>query len=100
MLYDACKEMSMETEKSPAELLEMFQKMINPMAFSMMNPLMPGLRREDLDRKIAELGAVREWLNGQVATLDWMVQALEYQRNLLPSADPHQEDKSGQAAGS
>lgn len=97
MLYEACKEMSMETEKPPAEWLEMFQKMIHPMAFSMPGLLMPGFRQEDLERKIAELGAVREWLNGQVVTLDWMVKALEYQRSLLQATDPHQDDASGHA---
>jgi len=76
----------MADEKKPSEIFEMFQKMINPMAFPMQNLMMAGLSVEEIDKKIGELATVKHWLNTNVGMLELTIKTLEYQRALLKPA--------------
>jgi hypothetical protein len=82
----------MAEEKKPGEIFEMFQKMINPMAFPMQNLMMAGLGREEIDKKISELTTVKHWLNSNVGMLELTIKTLEYQRALL---NPNQGGEPG-----
>ncbi len=73
----------MPDSPSPQDLFEMFQKMMNPMAFPMQHLLMPSLSVEDIDKKISDLRAVENWLKTNLALLDLSIKSLEYQRALL-----------------
>lgn len=86
----------MTDEKKPGEVFEMFQKMINPMAFPMQNLLMGGLNLEEIDRKLGELNTVRHWLNTHMGMLDLTIKALEYQRALM---SPRPEGEKPPATG-
>ena len=70
------------------EMFEMFQRMVNPMAFPMQGLLMGGLKIEDIDKKISELNTVRHWLNTNLGMLDLTIKTLEYQKALLTPAGP------------
>ncbi len=77
----------MADNNAAPDFLEMFQKMINPMAFPMQQIMMAGLNPEELDKKIGELTTVKHWLNTNVSMLELTIKTLEYQRALLtPSA--------------
>jgi hypothetical protein len=78
----------MADEKPSSEIFEMFQKMINPMAFPLQGLMMAGLSVEEIDRKIAELNTVRHWLNSNIGMLDLTIKTLEYQKALLTPAEP------------
>jgi hypothetical protein len=86
----------MADEKKPGEIFEMFQKMINPMAFPMQNLMMAGLGVDDLDKKISELTTVKHWLNSNVGMLELTIKTLEYQRALLT---PTQGSEPGKPSG-
>ncbi len=76
----------MADDKKPGEIFEMFQKMINPMAFPMQNLMMAGLSVDEIDKKIGELTTVKHWLNTNVGMLELTIKTLEYQRALLSPA--------------
>lgn len=73
----------MADNHSTPDFLEMFQKMINPMAFPMQQIMMAGLNPEELDKKIGELTTVKHWLHTNVSMLELTIKTLEYQRALL-----------------
>jgi hypothetical protein len=74
------------------QLFEMFQKMVNPMAFPLQGLLMGGLSAEEVDKKIAELTTVRHWLNSNLGMLDLTIKTLEYQKALLSPAGSDKKD--------
>ena len=80
----------MANDQPTMEIFEMFQKMVNPMAFPMQNLLMGTLKLEELEKKISELKTVQHWLNTNVGMLDLTIKTLEYQRALLAPADAAQ----------
>ncbi|MDE1942523.1 MAG: hypothetical protein KGI47_05205 [Betaproteobacteria bacterium] len=88
----------MAEESKPGEIFEMFQKMINPMAFPMQNLMMAGLSPEEIDKKLGELNTVKHWLNTHLGMLDLTIKALEYQRALLTPA-PAGSEKQPAAGG-
>ncbi len=83
----------MADEKKTGEIFEMFQKMINPMAFPMQSLMMAGLRVEEIDKKIGELTTVKHWLNTNVGMLELTIKTLEYQRILLTPSKGAEEGK-------
>ncbi len=84
----------MADEKKTGEIFEMFQKMINPMAFPMQNLMMAGLSVEEIDKKISELTTVKHWLNTNVGMLELTIKTLEYQRVLLTPTQGGEEGKA------
>lgn len=77
----------MSDKPTQDQLFEMFQKMVNPMAFPLQGLLMGGLSVEEVDKKIAELTTVRHWLNSNLGMLDLTIKTLEYQKALLSPAN-------------
>lgn len=73
----------MADSATPQEMLELFQRMVNPMALPMQSLLFPQLNKEDLDKKIGELRAVEGWLTANLGMLRMSIKMLEYQRSLL-----------------
>ena len=87
----------MTDEKKPGEIFEMFQKMINPMAFPMQNLMMAGLNVAEIDKKLSELTTVKHWLNSHLGMLDLTIKALEYQRALLAPPSGEKGRRAGTA---
>ena len=69
----------------PGDWLEFMQKMWNPMSFPMPGMAMPTVNVADIDKKIAELKAVENWLTMQVGFLQMTVKTLEMQKSALES---------------
>ena len=72
---------------TPQEMLEMFQRMLNPMAFPMQSLLSPSLSAEEIEKKISELKNVEAWLTANLGLLQFSIKMLEYQRSLLSGKD-------------
>lgn len=68
---------------TPQEMIEMFQRMLNPMAFPMQSLLFPSLSAEEIEKKIAELKNVEAWLTANLSLLQMSIKMLEYQKSLL-----------------
>jgi hypothetical protein len=69
----------------PKDWLEFMQKMWNPMSFPMPGMAMPTVNVGDIEKKIAELKAVENWLTMQVGFLQMTVKTLEMQKSALES---------------
>jgi hypothetical protein len=83
----------MAGSSTPQEMFEMFQRMMNPMAFPMQSLLFPNLSVEEVDRKISELKSVESWLTANLTMLQLSIKTMEYQRSLLTGGD---DPKSGE----
>ncbi|KXW55730.1 hypothetical protein LHV13_05200 [Ferrovum sp. PN-J185] len=77
--------MSDATSNPSADMFEMFQKMVNPMAFPLQGLLCAGLDPKELEKKINELITVKHWLNANVGMIDLTIKTLEYQKTLMSS---------------
>ncbi|MES2354123.1 MAG: PhaM family polyhydroxyalkanoate granule multifunctional regulatory protein [Pseudomonadota bacterium] len=75
------------SSSTPQEMIEMFQRMLNPMSFPMQSLLFPNLNVEDIDRKIGELKGVESWLMANLSMLQLCIKTMEYQRSLLSGGD-------------
>jgi len=69
----------------PKDWLEFMQKMWNPMSFPMPGMAMPTANTGEVEKKIAELKAVENWLTMQVGFLQMTVKTLEMQKAALES---------------
>jgi hypothetical protein len=70
---------------SAKEMFELFQKMVNPMAYPMQSLLTSALNVEELEKKITELRIVEHWLQTNVALVQMTIKTLEYQTTILES---------------
>ena len=86
----------MSEADSSREIFELFQKMVNPMAFPMQSLFMAPLTGEELDKKIAELKTVQHWLNANLGMLELTIKTLEYQKAILSGT---KDAKSGESTG-
>jgi hypothetical protein len=86
----------MSDADSSREIFELFQKMVNPMAFPMQSLFMAPLTGEELDKKIHELKTVQHWLNANLGMLELTIKTLEYQKAILAGT---QEAKPGASTG-
>jgi hypothetical protein len=68
---------------SAKEMFELFQKMVNPMAYPLQSLLTSALNVEELEKKIAELRTVEHWLQTNAALLQMTIKTLEYQKSVL-----------------
>lgn len=73
----------MAEDKSPNELLELFQKMWGPTSFPFPGLMTPALNAEDVEKKIAELKAVEGWLSTNIGFLQLTIKTLEMQKAAL-----------------
>lgn len=63
--------------------LEFFRKMWNPMSFPLPGVFQPTMNIEDVEKKIAELQAVENWLKMNLSMLQMTIKTLEMQRDTL-----------------
>ncbi len=63
--------------------LEFFRKMWNPMSFPLPGVFQPTMNIEDVEKKIAELQTVENWLKMNLSMLQVTIKTLEMQRDTL-----------------
>ena len=85
-------------EDSSKELFEFFQKMWNPTSFPLPGMFTPTLSVEEIEKKIAELTAVENWLKMNLTFLQMTIKTLEMQKSALQTLQEAGKDKgSGKA---
>jgi len=67
----------------PKDWLEYLQKMWTPLSFPMPGMPLPTASVEDVERKIAELKAIENWLTLNVGFLQMSIKTLEMQKAAL-----------------
>jgi len=70
-------------DDSSKELWDFFQKMWNPTSFPMPGIFQPTMNVEDVERKIAELRSVENWLKMNLNFLQMTIKTLEMQKSAL-----------------
>src|SRR5438128_1520101 len=83
----------MAGSSTPQEMFELFQRMMNPMAFPMQSLLFPNLSVEEVERKISELKSIESWLTANLSMLQLSIKTMEYQRSLLLGGDDPKSEK-------
>jgi hypothetical protein len=92
-------------EDSAKELFEFFQKMWNPMSFPIPGMFQPTMSVEEVEKKIAELQSVENWLKMNLTFVQMTMKTLEMQKSALqtiqesagktPPKKPKADGKSG-----
>jgi hypothetical protein len=72
-------------EQAPGveQLMEMFQKLWNPMAFSLPSMFQPTLDPAEVEKRIADLQVVKNWLEMNLNLLQMSIKTLEMQKSAL-----------------
>ena len=70
----------MAEEFNSQELLELLKNMWNPMSFPMPGVIAPTVSTEEIDKKIAELRTVENWLKMNLGFLQMSIKTLELQK--------------------
>ena len=73
----------MAEEFSSKEMFEFFQKMWNPMSFPIPGMFTPTMSVEEVEKKIAELQSVENWLKMNLSFLQMTIKTLEMQKAAL-----------------
>jgi hypothetical protein len=73
------------------DLFELWQKMVNPGGYPLQSLMFPVLDAKEIDRKVAELQTVEQWLRANLNMLQMSIKTLEYQRALLKGGEKFQE---------
>ena len=73
----------MAEDFSSKELWESLQKMWNPMSFPIPGMFTPAMTVEEVEKKIAELQTVENWLKMNLGFLQMTIKTLEMQRSAL-----------------
>jgi hypothetical protein len=73
----------MPEEFSSKELFEFFQKMWNPTSFPIPGMFTPTMSVEEVEKKIAELKSVENWLKMNLSFLQITIKTLEMQKSAL-----------------
>jgi hypothetical protein len=73
----------MADDFSSKELWESFQKMWNPMSFPIPGMFTPAMSVEEVEKKIAELQTVENWLKMNLSFLQMTIKTLEMQKSAL-----------------
>ena len=80
-------------EDSSKDLFDYFQKMWNPTSFPLPGMFAPTLNPEEIDKKIAELTTVENWLKMNLTFLQMTIKTLEMQRSALQALHDTAQDK-------
>ncbi len=83
-------------EDSSKDLFEFFQKMWNPTSFPLPGVFTPTMSVEEVEKKIAELSAVENWLKMNLTFLQMTIKTLEMQKSALQALHEAGKDKGGQ----
>ena len=70
-------------EESSKELFEFFQKMWNPLSFPIPGMFQPTMSVEEVEKKLAELQSVENWLKMNLTFLQMTMKTLEMQKSAL-----------------
>jgi hypothetical protein len=87
---------------TPQDLFDLWQKMLNPGAFSMQNLMFPMLEIKEVEKKLAELEVVEHWLKANLNMIQLTAKGLEYQRAMLKGGEKAREsleESAREAAG-
>ena len=71
------------TYEAPVDFMAFMQKMWNPMSYPVPGMFMPTSNVEDIDKKIAELKGVENWLTMNIGFIQMTVKTLEMQKVAL-----------------
>ena len=77
------------------DLFDFFQKMWNPTSFPLPGVFTPTMNVEDVEKKIAELQSVENWLKMNLTFLQMTIKTLEMQKSALETI--HESAKAAQA---
>ena len=72
-------------EDSAKELFEFFQKMWNPLSFPIPGMFQPTMSIEEVEKKVAELQSVENWLKMNLTFVQMTMKTLEMQKSALQS---------------
>ena len=75
--------MSGMSEDYSKDLFDFFQKMWNPTSFPLPGVFTPTMNVEDVEKKIAELQSVENWLKMNLTFLQMTIKTLEMQKSAL-----------------
>ena len=65
------------------DLFEFFQKMWNPTSFPLPGMFTPTMNVEDIEKKIAELQSVENWLKMNLTFLQMTIKTLDMQKSAI-----------------
>ena len=82
-------------DDSSKDLFEFFQKMWNPTSFPLPGVFTPTMSVEEVEKKIAELSAVENWLKMNLTFLQMTIKTLEMQKSALQALHEAGKDKGG-----
>ena len=72
---------------TPQDMFDLWQKMVNPGGYPLQSLMFPVLDGKEIDRKVAELQVVEQWLRANLNMLQMSIKSLEYQRALLKGGE-------------
>ena len=75
----------MAEQDIPKDWFEFMQKMWNPMSFPMPGMVTPTVNVEEIEKKIAELKAVENWLTMSTGFVQMTIKTLQMQKSALES---------------
>ena len=75
----------MSTPETAPDFMAFMQKMWNPMSYPVPGMFMPTTDPGDIDKKIAELKGVENWLTMNIGFIQMTVKTLEMQKAALES---------------
>lgn len=77
------------------DMLELMQKMWNPLGFPMPGMMPPTLSVEEIERRLLELNSVENWLKMNLTFLQMTVKTLEMQKQALETLAGKKSDSGG-----
>jgi hypothetical protein len=83
---------------TPQDMLDMWQKMVNPGAYPLQSLMFPVLDPKELEKKIGELEVVEHWLKANLNMLQLTIKSLQYQRAMLKGGEKFREKLAEQRA--
>lgn len=75
----------MAQQDVPKDWFEFMQKMWNPLSFPMPGMVTPTVNVEEIEKKIAELKAVENWLTMSTGFVQMTIKTLQMQKSALES---------------
>src|SRR5215218_5840273 len=85
LLQPRHQETAMADQDVPKDWFEFMQKMWNPASFPMPGMITPTVNLEEIDKKIAELKAVENWLTMSTGFVQMTIKTLQLQKSALES---------------
>lgn len=84
------------SEDYSKDLFEFFQKMWNPTSFPIPGMFTPTMDIGEIDKKIAELSSVENWLKMNLTFLQMTIKTLEMQKAAVESLSGASKERSGE----